>query len=81
MIPKTNSLKMSGSKTFRNFIKKKFKKVNYILNKSKPMSVNDFKEDGVLMKVDTYWSIKEHAYFILARKIAFNSRLRKQRDS
>ena len=52
----------------------------YILNKSKPMSINDFKEDGVLMKVDTYWSIKEHAYFILARKIAFNTRLRKQKD-
>lgn len=44
------------------------------------MSVNDFKDEGVLMKVDTYWSIKEHAYFMLARKIAFNSRLRKQKD-
>lgn len=33
------------------------------------------------MKVDTYFSLKEHAYFILARKIAYNSRLRKQKDS
>ena len=33
------------------------------------------------MKVDTYFSLKEHAYFILARKIAFNSRLRKQKDT
>ena len=33
-----------------------------------------------MMKVDTYFSLKEHAYFILARKIAFNSKLRKQKD-
>ena len=45
------------------------------------MSTHDFKENGVLMKVDSYFSLKEHAYYILARKIAFNSRLRKQRDS
>ena len=44
------------------------------------MSPQDFKEKGVMMKVDTYFSLKEHAYFILARKIAFNSRLRKQKD-
>lgn len=49
----------------------------FILNKPQPVGRSDI----ALIKhsLETYWTLRDQAYFILARKVSYNSRLRAAR--
>ena len=49
----------------------------FILNKPQPVGRSDITQ--IKHKVETYWTLKDQAYFILARKISFNQRMRASR--
>ena len=49
----------------------------HVLSKPQPIGRSDITK--INFKVKTYYSLREHAYFILARKISYNNRLRASR--
>lgn len=49
----------------------------YVLSKPQPIGRSDIAK--INFKVQTYFSLREHAYFILARKISYHSKLRASR--
>ena len=58
----------------QDFLRKYRQDKYFILNKPQPIGRSDIQ--SINHSVQTYFTLRDHAYFILARKISHNQRLR-----